>query len=209
LIIDYDDKFNYSAMNNIAAKMASGKYLLFLNNDVKAISDDFILALKEHAQRKEVGAVGAKLLFEDMTVQHAGVVLGVGGLADHSFRFFHHDNDGYFGQANLIRNVSVVTGACMMMRKEVFMQAGGFDEENLKIAFNDVDLCIKIRLAGYLNVYTPYCVLHHFESISRGRKVRKYEVVFMQKKYNDLLLNDPYYNINLSLDSVHYIPDVF
>ena len=208
-IIDYNDKFNYSAMNNIAAKKAGGKYLLFLNNDVKVISDGFIPALKEHAQRDEVGIVGAKLLYENMTVQHAGVILGVGGVADHSFRHRHHEEDGYFGQANIIRNVSAVTGACMMMRKEVFAEAGGFDEVNLKVALNDVDLCLKIMIAGYLNVYTPYSVLYHYESVTRGAFYKISEIEFMKEKYGDLLQNDPYYNVNLSFKNpCMYLPDV-
>ncbi len=208
-LIDYDEEFNYSDMNNMAVQAATGKYILLLNNDVKAIDDDFILALKEHAQRPEVGVVGAKLLYENMHVQHAGVILGVGGVADHSFRNIHHYDDGYFSQANIVRNVSVVTGACMMMRKEVFLEVGGFDEVNLKIALNDVDLCIKIFLAGYINVYTPYCLLYHYESATRGAFYKESEIIFMKKKYGDLLYSDPYYNENLSFKSpLMYFPDV-
>ncbi|MFC1856105.1 glycosyltransferase, partial [Thermodesulfobacteriota bacterium] len=206
-ILDYDKIFNFSAINNFAVEKATGKYILLLNNDTKAISDDFIVTLKEHAERAEVGAVGAKLLYDNMTNQHAGIVLGVGGIANHSLLGYHNDDNSYFGLANIQRNLSAVTGACLMLKKSVFEEVGGFDETNLKVAFNDVDLCLKIMKAGYLNVYTPYCQLYHFESISRGAALDKDEVDFMMDKYDGLLKNDPYYNPNLSLRTPDYLPD--
>ena len=162
----------------------------------------------EHAQRKEVGAVGAKLLFPNGTIQHCGIILGLGHHRVASIPYYKYpDHDGYCGIINRIRNLSAVTGACIMMRKEVFEEVGGFDQ-NLELAFNDIDLCLKIREKGYLIVYTPYTVLYHHESLSRGyddtlEKQEKFlkEVEYARKKWSHVIdKGDPYYNQNITLD---------
>jgi GT2 family glycosyltransferase len=152
-----------------------------------------------------VGAVGAKLLYANGTIQHAGVILGLGGLAAHSHKFTNGSEWGYFGRSNLTQTLSAVTAACLLVRKSVYEQVGGLDEVNLTVAYNDVDFCLKVREAGYRNIYTPYATLYHHESISRGQentpeKQARFmrEFTFMQKKWGDLLKTDPYYNPNLT-----------
>jgi len=200
-VLKYDDKYNFSKINNTAVKHAQGSHILFLNNDIEVISSEWMTAMLEHAQREEVGAVGAKLLYPDDTIQHAGTIVGLGGVAAHSHKKFHKNSNGYFGSLNTIRNYSAITAACMMLRKKVFEEVGGFDEENLPVGFNDVDLCMEMRKRGYLIVYTPYAVLVHYESQSRTQYLNPDEVLFMKKKWGDQLLSDPYYNPNLSYDS--------
>jgi GT2 family glycosyltransferase len=167
--VRHDVPFNYSNIINFAAAQASGEHLLFLNNDTKIISAEWLEAMLEHSQRREVGVVGAKLLYEDDTVQHAGVIVGLGGVAGHSHLFAAADDPGYFRRAQLIQNLSAVTFACAMTRRDVFQQIGGLNERDLKIAFNDVDYCLRVREAGYQIVYTPFALLYHFESKSRGQ----------------------------------------
>ena len=192
--------FNFSRLNNRAAREVDGDYLLLLNNDIEVISGEWLSAMVEHAQRPEVGAVGAKLLYPDNRVQHAGVILGLGGVANHSHRFVDGYSDlGYFGFANRIRNYSAVTAACLMIRRELFEEMGGLDEENLAVAFNDVDLCLRLRRRGYLVVYTPYALLYHKESASRGHIVNPNEVSYMMTNWRDEILSDPYYNLSLTL----------
>jgi hypothetical protein len=153
----------------------------------------------EHAQRPEVGAVGAKLLYPDKRIQHAGVILGLGGVANHAHRFRDgYEDPGYFGFANRIRNYSAVTAACLMIRRTLFEQIGGLDEVHLGVAFNDVDLCLRLRREGYLIVYTPYALLYHKESASRGHTVDPEEDSHMLVKWRNELLSDPYYSPNLS-----------
>jgi GT2 family glycosyltransferase/LmbE family N-acetylglucosaminyl deacetylase len=210
-ILSFPHPFNFSAMNNLGAQDATGEYLLFLNNDIEIVHGEWMEALLEHSQRKEVGAVGAKLLFPDRKIQHAGVILGVGGVANHAFMGLPDDEPGYFGFPHLIRNVSAVTAACLMMRKEVFEEVGGFDETHLPVAFNDVDLCLRVRRAGYLIVYTPYAKLIHHESSTRGKEdiyTPRFvqETQYMKKKWGELLAEDPYYNPNLSLDATDFRP---
>jgi GT2 family glycosyltransferase len=200
-ILSYDDDYNFSRINNLAARESQGSCILFLNNYIQVISNQWMSALLEHAQREEVGAVGAKLLYPDDTIQHAGTIVGLGGVAAHSHKKFPKNSNGYFGSLNTIRNYSAVTAACMMLRKKVFEDCGGFDEENLPIGFNDVDLCLEMKKRGYLIVYTPYAVLVHYESQSRSENLNPEEVMFMKKKWGDQLLSDPYYNPNLSYDS--------
>ncbi|MBR8320605.1 glycosyltransferase family 2 protein, partial [Burkholderia cenocepacia] len=163
-VLKYDFPFNYSSINNFAEKHASGDVLCFLNDDVEAIEPDWLKEMVSHALRPDIGAVGAKLLYADGFVQHAGVVMGIGGFASHAHRLYPSTHPGYAGRAALVQNFSAVTGACLVMRREVFREVGGFDEENLPVAFNDVDLCLRVREAGYRVVWTPYAVLHHFES---------------------------------------------
>ncbi|MBN3732276.1 glycosyltransferase family 2 protein [Burkholderia sp. Tr-20390] len=207
-VLRYDFPFNYSSINNFAEKNASGDVLCFLNDDVEAIEPDWLREMVSHALRPDIGAVGAKLLYADGFVQHAGVVMGIGGFASHAHRLYPSTHPGYAGRAALVQNFSAVTGACLVMRREVFRAVGGFDEENLPVAFNDVDLCLRVREAGYRVVWTPYAVLHHFESYSRGddqmsaeKRARfNKEKRFMLTRWNTDQLNDPYYNQNLTLD---------
>ena len=160
--------FNFSRINNVAAREATGQILLFLNNDVSVIHRSWLKEMVLHAVRPGIGAVGARLLYPDGTVQHGGVALGIGGVAGHVHVKAPGDAPGYFGRLRLVQEISCVTGACMAVPKTVFEQIGGFDEENLPVAFNDVDLCIRIRAAGYRIIWTPYAELYHWESKSRG-----------------------------------------
>ena len=207
-ILEYNKAFNFSKINNFAASQMDSEYILFLNNDIEVITNEWLTAMLEHAQRKEVGAVGAKLLFPNGTIQHCGIILGLGHHRVASIPYYKYpDHDGYCGIINRIRNLSAVTGACIMMRKEVFEEVGGFDQ-NLELAFNDIDLCLKIREKGYLIVYTPYTVLYHHESLSRGyddtlEKQEKFlkEVEYARKKWSHVIdKGDPYYNQNITLD---------
>jgi len=206
-ILKWDEPFNYSSINNFAVRFARGDVLLFLNNDTEVINSDWLEKMLEHAWRKEIGAVGAKLYYPDNTVQHAGVVIGIGGVAGHAFRGADKEADGYAGRLKIVQNVSAVTGACMMVRRSVFEEAGGFDE-NYTVALNDVDLCLKIREKGYLNVWTPYAELYHHELKTRGEDVSTIkkkrwfrEVELFQRKWENLLdKGDEYYNDNLTLE---------
>lgn len=205
--LKYEDSFNFSAINNFTARNSNGEYLLFLNNDTEVISDEWLSAMLEHSQRKEVGAVGGMLLYPNGTIQHAGVIIGLGGVAGHSHKYIPKDNPGYMLRPHLVHNLSAVTAACMMLRKDVFEEVGGFDE-NLAVAFNDVDLCLKIREKGYLIVYTPYAELYHHESLSRGyednpEKQKRFlkEVKYIREKWKQVInKGDPYYNPNLTLE---------
>ena len=196
-VLPYDAPFNYAGINNMAAREATGDVLLFLNNDTEVISREWLVPMLELATRSDVGAVGAKLVFEDDTIQHAGILLGAGGIANHAFYRFPVGRHSYFNQADTIRNCSAVTGACMMTRKGLFLEAGGFDEANCPIAFNDVDYCLRLREQGYMIVYTPYAVLYHYEAVSRGSKDDP-EANYMEKRWGHLIRNDPYFNPNFS-----------
>jgi GT2 family glycosyltransferase len=210
-VLEYDLPFNFSALNNFAVKHARGDVFLFLNNDTEVIDSNWLTALLEQAQRKEVGAVGCKLLFPNGMVQHAGIVLGLNngsrekGVAGHSHKWFSGSH-GYFGRIDVIQDVSAVTAACMMVRRDVFEEVGGFDE-NLAIAFNDIDMCLKIRRKGYLIVYTPYASLYHHESYSRGyedtpEKINRFneEVKLVRERWSSVIdAGDPYYSPNLTL----------
>lgn len=210
-LLRWKKEFNYSAINNYGARMAKGEYLLFLNNDVTVITDGWMEEMLGVCQRPEVGAVGVKLIYPDNTIQHAGCVVGLGGIAGHMFTDMPADRTGYLHKASILQDMSAVTAACMMMKKSVFEKAGGFTEE-LAVAFNDVDLCLKTRQAGYLIVYDPYARLWHMESKSRGaedskEKVRRFqtEIEYMRSHWIDILKNgDPYYNKNLSLTKWNY-----
>ena len=208
-VLRYDIPFNFSRLNNLAARESAGEVLLFLNNDIEAITTDWMEEMLQHALRPEIGAVGAKLLYPDERIQHAGIVLGIGGVAGHAHKYFHRLSEGYFSMLADIRNFSAVTGACMMVRKDVFEQVGGFDETNLAVAFNDVDLCLKIGAAGYRCVVTPFAELYHHESISRGLAMNYNEIFYMQKRWGDLLRNDPFYSPYLSLIYENYSFDPF
>lgn len=205
-LLKYPDEFNYSSINNFAVEKAKGDVVLFLNNDIEAIEKGWFEAMVEHIERDEIGAVGAKLSYPDFTLQHAGVILGINGVASHGHKHLPSNTPGYFMRANAIQNLSACTAACLMVKKEAFKKAGGFDEKNLKIAFNDIDLCLKIREQGNLISYTPFAHLIHHESKSRGfedtpQKIERFrsEVNFMRLKWGEKLFFDPYYNINLTL----------
>lgn len=210
-LLRWKKEFNYSAINNFGAAHAKGEFLLFLNNDVTVITPDWLTELAGLCQRKEVGAAGVKLLYPDNTIQHAGCVIGIGGIAGHMFVDMPANRTGYLHKASLLQDMSAVTAACMIVKKQVFDQVGGFTEE-LAVAFNDVDLCLKINKAGSLVVYDPYVQLYHMESKTRGaedskEKVRRFqtEIEYMRCHWIDILKNgDPYYNKNLSLTKWNY-----
>jgi O-antigen biosynthesis protein len=205
-----DIPFNYSKINNYAVSFAKGDYLLFLNNDIEIITPDWIDAMVEQAQRVSIGAVGGLLLYPDNTIQHAGVVMGIGGVAGHSHQYFSSNSPGYFGQIMTINNYSAVTAACLMCRREVFESVGGF-EEKLAVAFNDVDLCLKMLERNYKNIYLPHVVLYHYESKSRGdedtpEKITRFnqEVEYMCKKWEEYIDFDPCYNPHLTITKQDY-----
>lgn len=210
-VIEWKDEFNYSAINNYGVRNAKGEYLLFLNNDIEVIHSDWLREMLSNCQREEVGAVGAKLYYPDNTVQHAGVIVGIGGVAGSVFVGLKRGYTGYMHRASIQQNLSAVTAACMMVKKSVFEEVGGF-EEKLKVAFNDIDFCLKIREKGYLIVYDPYVELYHYESKTRGaedttEKIRRFqsEIEYMRSHWNSILKNgDPAYNPNLSLKKWDY-----
>lgn len=199
--------FNYSRLNNFAAAQARGEVLVFLNNDTEIEEGGWLTEMVSHAVRAEVGAVGARLWFPDGTLQHGGVVLGLGGVAGHAFPHIPRGHPGYFNRAMLQQNCSAVTGACMAVRKTVFEELGGFDEENLGVTFNDIDFCLRLTERGYRIVWTPYANLIHHESASRGHQRTREEqaeferaVAYMQRTWGAQLMHDPFYNPNLSLN---------
>lgn len=206
--LQHDIPFNYAAINNFAVSQAQGEHVLLLNNDVTVITPGWVEALLEHSQRPEVGAVGAKLYYPDDSIQHGGVIIGIGGIAGHSHKYAQRQEPGYFARLHLIQNLSAVTAACLMIKKALYQTMGGLDEQNLAIAFNDVDFCLRLREKGYLNVFTPYCELYHHESKTRGyedtpQKKQRFakEIAYMRKRHATILRDgDPYYNINLPLD---------
>ena len=210
-VIYWEDEFNYSAINNFGAKHSRGDYLLLLNNDMEVINKDWMEELLSHCQRKEVGAVGARLYYPDDTVQHAGIIIGIGGVAGSVFVGMKRGYTGYMHRAAIQQDLSAVTAACMMIRRSVFEEVGGL-EEKLQIAFNDVDLCLRIREKGYLIVYDPYVELYHYESKTRGpedtkEKVRRFqsEIEYMRSHWINILKNgDPAYNPNLTLKKWDY-----
>ena len=205
-VVTWKEGFNFSAINNFGVQFAKGEYLLFLNNDTEIIEKDVIQEMLGYCQREEVGAVGARLLYQDDTIQHAGVVVGFGGIAGHTFIGLHRAENSYFHRAMCAQDYSAVTAACLMTKRSLFDQAGGFTEE-LAVAFNDIDFCMKIRSLGKLVVYNPYALLYHYESKSRGledtpEKVARFnrEIAIFAKRWPDILKNgDPYYNPNLTL----------
>jgi len=206
-----DIPFNHSKLNNYAVEKAEGNYLLFLNNDTEVLVPDWIEGMVEQAQRPTIGAVGAFLLYpDDDTIQHAGVVLGLRGLANHSHKNFPHHSFGYFGKLCSVSNYSAVTGACLMCRRDLFQQVRGFEEE-LAVAFNDVDFCLKILKEGYFNVCLPHVVLYHHESKSRGSddtpekqsRVGR-EIQFMQARWKAVIDRDPHYSIHLTRNREDY-----
>jgi GT2 family glycosyltransferase len=203
-VLNYSGPFNFSAINNFAVEQTGNPWLLFLNNDTEVIDGDWLTIMAEHIQRPEVGAVGPRLLYPDDTVQHGGIVVGVGGIAEHAFRGFPAEAPGVCRQLQVTRNYSAVTGACLLTRREIFTKVRGFDEERLPVTFSDVDLCLKIRRAGYLVVYTPFARLYHHESGTRRRTVEPMETGVMRERWAGILDDDPYYNPNLSRERADF-----
>ena len=206
-IINFDAPFNFSSINNYASNFSKGNILVFLNDDTEVLSKNWLQELISDAQRPDVGAVGAKLLYPDHTYQHAGIVLGYCLVAGEMMKGLSSSHPGQMQRANLKHNVSAVTGACLAVEKEKFDEVGGFDEVNLKVAFNDVDLCLRLLKLGYRTLYNPNVVLHHYESYSRGaddtpaKKLRfESEINYMLAKWSKIIDNDPCYNPNLSLE---------
>lgn len=209
-VLPYPYAFNYSAINNAGAKEARGTILGLLNNDVEVISPDWLTEMVSHALRAEIGVVGAMLYYPDDTIQHAGVILGIGGVAGHCYVGMPRGWPGDKHRGGLAQSLSAVTAACAVVRKSVFDQVGGLDER-LEVAFNDVDFCLRVREAGYRNLWTPFAELYHHESASRGyettpEKIARFkrEESFMKERWGESLVNDPYYNLNLTLDSTPF-----
>lgn len=207
-ILDDPREFNYSRLNNLAVQHARGTILGLVNNDIEVINSDWLTELVSHAVRPEVGAVGARLWYSDETIQHAGVVLGIHGIAGHVHRFLPKGSRGVRDRACLIQSYSAVTGACLFVRKALYEEVGGLNEVDLAVACNDVDFCLRLREAGYTNIWTPYAELFHHESASRGlddapEKIERSarEVAYMQRTWGEQLLDDPAYNPNLNLDA--------
>lgn len=207
-IAEYPSAFNYSAMNNLGIREARGEVLVFLNNDTSVIGKDWLSELVAHAARPEIGCVGAKLYFDDDTIQHAGVFVGVCGIASHPYRGFEKGEFGYFGRLRVTQNLSAVTAACLAVKRSIAMEVGGFDETSLKIALNDVDFCLKVHAAGYYNVWTPFAELYHFESKTRGYEIgpekqarfqRESEV--LKARWENYIALDPYYSPHLTRTS--------
>ena len=198
--------FNYSALNNFGAQYATGEYLLLLNNDTEVITPRWLEEMVMYAQQKRVGCVGAKLLYPDDTIQHAGVGFGIGGVAGHLHKYFPCSSDGYMGRLNYVQDVYAVTAACLLLRREVFEEVGGLDE-SFAVAFNDVDFCVRVRKAGYTNVFTPFAQLYHYESKSRGlednpEKQKRFqgEVLRFQARWGrELAEGDPCTNPNFDI----------
>jgi GT2 family glycosyltransferase len=204
-VLSYSEAFNFSRICNLGAQEATGQHLLFLNNDTEVIDPGWLEAMLEYSQQPEIGAVGAKLLYPGGAIQHAGVVtgMGLGSVAGHILSGEPGDSDIHFGYTGVVRNCSAVTGACMMVRRAVFEQMKGFDEQ-LAVAFNDIDLCLRIRKLGYRIVWTPFARLYHHESLTRGRTQDPQETRAMHERWGESLSADPYYNPNITLRATHY-----
>lgn len=211
-IVKYEGDFNYSRINNFGVSFARGKYVLLLNNDMKVITREWMEELLMYAQRPDVAAVGGKLYYADNSIQHAGIVIGLG--AHRAAGHTHYKDDkmhlGYMGRLCYAQDVTAVTGACLLVGREQYDQVGGLDE-NFSVAFNDVDFCLKLRKAGYLNVFTPFCELFHYESKTRGmeegEKLKRFQnevALFREKWKEELEAGDPYFNPNFSLDYSDY-----
>jgi GT2 family glycosyltransferase len=213
-VVYYKEKgFNYSKINNFGVKSAKGDYILLLNNDTEVINKNWLEEMLSICQREDVGIVGSKLLYYDNTVQHAGVVIGMGGIAGHINKLIENNYPGYYSRASVINNYSAVTAACMLVKKEIFEKVNGLSED-FKVAFNDIDFCLKVRELNKLVVYTPYAKLYHYESKSRGyedtpEKQKRFqgEIELFREKWNDILKEgDPYFNKNFRLDMpIYYV----
>jgi GT2 family glycosyltransferase len=201
-----DEAFNYSRLNNRGVELSRGSFVALLNNDVEVLHADWLSEMVSRAMQPKVAMVGARLWYPNETIQHGGVILGAGGIASHAHVGLRRDEPGYFARAHLAQDVSAVTTACALVKRELYLQVGGFDE-NLAVTFNDVDFCLRLREAGYRILWTPYAELIHHESATRGfdnsapKQVRFLaEVDYMKSKWGHILQRDPFYNPNLSLD---------
>ena len=205
--IEYPFHFNYAKIHNYAINGAKGEQIIFLNNDIEIITPEWIEMLLEQSQRPEIGAVGAKLYYKDNTIQHAGVIVGLGGIAGHIYRFYKKTNKEFVYRVHLVHNVSAITGALLMCKKEAYLSINGMDEEHFPVSLNDIDFCLRLLEEGFLNVMTPYCEAYHEEAVSRGldetvgKVLRFYrEAAYFKKRHAWILKNgDPYYNKNLPL----------
>jgi GT2 family glycosyltransferase len=205
-VIRLDIPFNYSRLVNEGVRRAEGALVVLLNDDAEIISGGWLEEMAGQAQRKSIGAVGAFLFYPDRTLQHAGIVLGIVGPANHVHRYAREDSPGYFGRLLIVTNYAAVTGACLMIKKALFIESGGFDED-LAVAYNDVDFCLRLLTLGYRNVVLPQVRLFHHESRSRGsdrtgeNRVRLgHEAGIVKKRWAAMIQNDPYYNPNLTRD---------
>ena len=211
-VLVYPHRYNFSSINNFAAREARGRFLCLLNNDTEVIEPDWLTDMMRYAVRHDVGAVGAKLLYEDGSIQHAGVVVGIGEAAGHAHRFLPADEPGYYRHPHVAQFVTAVTAACLVIEKQKFELVGGLDEEGLEIAFNDVDLCLKLQAAGWRNVYVPHAVLLHHESKSRGsdmspKHIERYrrELRLLQERWGTKNYQDPLHNPNLDRYSETFV----
>lgn len=209
-VVRDDSPFNYSALNNRVALASQADFVCLLNNDIEVITPEWLGELVSIALQDNVGAVGAKLLYPDDTVQHAGVIVGIGGIAGHAYKHVERHDPGYFSRALLRNTLSAVTAACLLIRTSIYREVGGLDEK-LVVAFNDVDFCLRVREAGYRNVWTPFAELYHHESASRGyedtpEKIARFgsEMEFVRDRWGDALLCDPFYSPNLTLDTTDF-----
>jgi GT2 family glycosyltransferase len=205
-ILRDDRPFNFSALNNRGASLAQGDFLCLMNNDIEVITPDWLEEMVSFAQHPDIGCVGARLWYPSGFLQHSGIILGMGGVAGHAHLNLRRGDPGYHHRAVLHQNFSAVTAACLVVRRTLFHQVGGFDEA-LAVAFNDVDLCLRVQQAGFRNVWTPYAEMFHYESASRGYETKPHQQVrlqteanFMQKRWGDILFNDPAYSPNLGLE---------
>ncbi len=210
-ILRDDRPFNFSALCNLAVGKTDANIIGLVNNDTKVITPEWLTEMVSLAMQPGVGAVGARLWYPDDTLQHAGVILGIGGVAGHSHNGLPRTDPGYFGRAALLQTISAVTAACLVIRREIYLEVGGMDEDNLHVAFNDVDFCLKVRELGYRNVWTPYAEMYHHESATRGyednpikRQRFEREVEYMQQRWRGVLENDPAYSPNLTLDRENF-----
>ena len=212
-VIRDDSPFNYSRLNNGAVAHCRGDIVCLLNDDIEVVTPDWLEEMVSFAVKPDVGAVGARLWYPDGTLQHGGVIIGAGGVAGHAHLRLPKGSPGYCSRAVLQQELSAVTGACLMIRRKVYQQVGGLDEQ-IAVAFNDIDFCLRLRAAGYRNIWTPFAELIHHESASRGyednpEKIARFqrEIRFMQSRWGTTLASDPHYNPNLALRSGDYSID--
>ena len=210
-VLRYDAPFNFSAINNFAVREARGELVGLLNNDLEVITPAWLDEMAAQALRPGIGCVGAMLYYPNDTIQHAGCIIGLGGVAGHAFRDYPRGTEGKFNRARLVQNFSAVTAACLIVRRPIYEQVGGLDEKNLTVAFNDIDFCLRVRAAGHRNLWTPFAELYHHESVSRGaedtpEKHERFrsEVAFMLKRWPAEIRHDPAYNPNLTLEHTDF-----
>jgi GT2 family glycosyltransferase len=207
-LLRFEGAFNYAAINNFAARQASGDVMVLLNNDTEVIDGEWLSEMVGHAMRPGIGAVGAKLLYPDGTIQHAGIVMGLHGTVGHLQQRMPEESTGYCGCLVVTREVTAVTGACLLVRRSVYEEVGGLDEKDFPVTFNDIDFCLKLRSRGYRNIWTPHALLYHHEGATRGpddspEKAARFsaEWACMRAKWGRQLDDDPFYSPNLSLAS--------